>query len=977
MRLPAFLKAHTSQILTEWDSFAGSLGPVADVMSDPALRDHARAMLEAIAVDMEDPSGAAEDWSLVAVDPAGPITAASIHGAVRQSSGFSLQQLTAEFFALRAAVLRLWLPATIGCTSAETARDILRFNLTIDQALSKSVLAYGEQASADRHVFREADRQAAVLNALPAHIALVDVHGQIISVNNAWREFASPHALQGSDCGLGLNYLDICDSAQGEHSAEARQVGDGIRSVLTGGKQKFSIEYPCHSPAQQHWFQLMVTPLTSGGVGGAVVMHMDITERRRAEAALSESEKRFSGAFEHAPNGVALVAPDGRWLKVNRALCDFLGYTEAELLTRTFQAITHRDDLDRDLGKLRSTIAGDTDGYRMETRYLHKGGRVVHALLSVSLVRDDKRQPRYFISHVQDISKRKLAEEKSQQLAENLANTLESITDALITVDADWCFTFINAEAERLVAQAAESLLGRNFWSVFPELLGTPVETEYRRALADQVATTFEEFFIPLGRWFHGRVFPSGRGLTVYFRDVTQGREAAEALRDREARLDYLSYYDDVTGLANRTLFLDRVTQHMRNATIGGHRLAVFVMDMERFKNINDSLGHTCGDALLKQVAQWLAGRGGDPNLLTRVGADHFAAVLPCVRADGDLPRLIEQALEAVANHPFVVGDAVLRIAFKVGVALFPGDGESAETLFQHAEAALKKAKSLGDRYLVYSSSISEKVASKLTLENQLRRAIDNEEFVLHYQPKLDLVSGQVGGAEALIRWNDPLTGLVPPNDFIPVLEETGMIHEVGRWALRKAMQDRLHWVNAGLPALRISVNVSALQLRDRGFVADIQHALGSDAGAAAGLELEITESMIMLDIKRGIASLQAIREMGVSVALDDFGTGFSSLSYLARLPIDTLKVDRSFVSDMTVTRSGQAIVTTIINLAHALDYRVVAEGVETQEQSWLLRVLGCDEMQGYFFGRPVPFRVFESKYMATNARSAALSSLG
>nr|MBA3487608.1 EAL domain-containing protein [Lysobacter sp.] len=887
------------------------------------------------------------------------------HGAVRQLSGFSLPQLAAEFFALRTTVLRLWLPTTSGF-SALSARNLERFNATIDDALSESILAYADQAAKSRDLYVEAERQASILNGLPAHIALLDGRGLILSINDAWRKFANNHVFQGPEYGVGLNYLDVCDQAQGDHSSQAREVAQGIRDVLAGKQAAFSIEYPCHSPSEQLWFQLTVTPLDNAGEGGAILMHRNITHSRRAESALWESEQRFSGAFEHAPNGVALVSPSGRWLKANLALCEMLGYSQDELLSRTFQALTCPEDLELDLGNLRLMIAGEIDSYRIEKRYIHKHGHLVPAQLSVSLVRDDNGKPRYFISHVQDIQERKRAEEKSLKLAGRLASTLDSITDALFTLDADWRFTYLNAEAGRLLARPTEDLLGQGIWSVFPQALDSAMGREYQRAMVEQVAVSFEELFAPLDRWFNGRAFPSERGLTVYFRDVTQSREAAKALRIREERQDYLAYYDEVTGLANRTLFLERAAQHLRNAARGGHKLAIFVIDLERFKNFNDSLGRPSGDELLKQVAAWLAARGGNASLLTRVGADHFAAVMPRVQPGGDLKRLIEQAMEAIANHHFVVGDAELRIALKIGAALFPDDGDSVETLLQHAEAAVKKAKSLGDRYLFYNSSMSEMVASKLTLEYQLRRAIDNEEFVLHYQPKLDLVSGKVGSAEALIRWNDPRTGLVPPGEFIPVLEETGLIHEVGRWALHKAVEDRLRWLNEGLPAVRISVNVSALQLRDRGFVADIEQALTIDARAAAGLQLEITESMIMLDIDRGIASLHAIREMGVSVALDDFGTGFSSLSYLARLPIDTLKIDRSFIHDMTATRAGEAIVSTIINLGHALDYRVVAEGVETQEQSWLLRMLGCDEMQGYFFGKPIPFSLFQSKYMAS-----------
>ena len=260
---------------------------------------------------------------------------------------------------------------------------------------------------------------------------------------------------------------------------------------------------------------------------------------------------------------------------------------------------------------------------------------------------------------------------------------------------------------------------------------------------------------------------------------------------------------------------------------------------------------------------------------------------------------------------------------------------------------------------------VNQLVAGRLTLENQLRQALDKGEFVLHYQPKMNLASGLVTGAEALIRWNDPRTGLVPPSRFIPILEETGLMHEVNRWALRKAIEDHLRWRAVGLAAVRIAVNVSPLQLRNQDFIAEIEQAIGIDAHAAAGLELEITESLIMQDTKYIVASLQAIRAMGVSIAIDDFGTGFSSLSYLAKLPVDSLKIDSSFVIDMTAGPEGLALVSTIINLAHSLKLKVVAEGVETEEQSRLLRLLSCDEMQGYLFSKPVPSEIFESRFLS------------
>jgi diguanylate cyclase (GGDEF)-like protein len=433
---------------------------------------------------------------------------------------------------------------------------------------------------------------------------------------------------------------------------------------------------------------------------------------------------------------------------------------------------------------------------------------------------------------------------------------------------------------------------------------------------------------------------------------------------EKAEKLNYVAYYDLLTGLANRRLFLERVTQYMRSAVSGGHKLALCVLDLERFKNINDTFGQLAGDALLKQMTDWLQHNLGDANLLARVGADQFAVVLPEVMHEEVVARLLERTMKVFLEHPFQLNDSLFRVAAKVGVALFPDDGADADTLFRNAEAALKKAKASGDRYLFYAQKMTETVAGRLVLDYQLRHALENEEFVLHYQPKVDLASGKLTGAEALIRWNDPQTGLVPPGQFIPILEETGLIFEVGRWALRQAIEDHLRWRAAGLPCVRIAVNVSPLQLRNRGFANEIAAVIGGDASAAAGLEIEITESLVMEDVKHTIGTLQAIRAMGVSIAIDDFGTGFSSLSHLARLPVDTLKIDRSFVRDMNAGPEGVALVATIINLAHSLKLKVVAEGVETNEQAGLLCSLNCDEMQGFLLSRPVPRAVFETRYL-------------
>jgi diguanylate cyclase (GGDEF)-like protein len=434
---------------------------------------------------------------------------------------------------------------------------------------------------------------------------------------------------------------------------------------------------------------------------------------------------------------------------------------------------------------------------------------------------------------------------------------------------------------------------------------------------------------------------------------------------ERQERLDRLSYYDTLTGLANRRSFLERVAQYMLSAADDEHKLAVFVIDLERFKKLNDSLGRSAGDALLKQVAEWLARNAENVNLVARLDADHFAVVLPKVMYESNVARVLEKTIAAFMKHEFSLNGAVYRMAAKIGVAVFPDDGTDADTLFNNAEAALKKAKARRDRYLFYAQKMTETVAMSLGIENRLRRALEREEFVLHYQPKINIVSGKLTGAEALIRWNDPVSGLTLPGRFIPILEETGLIHDVGRWALRKAIEDYQRWRNDGLPAVRIAVNVSALQLRNQSFVAEIRQAVSVAPDAAAGLQLEITESVIMQDVNHSIDSLLAIRALGVTIAIDDFGTGFSSLNYLAKLPVDTLKIDRSFVVEMVSAAGGLTLVSVIINLAHALKLNTVAEGVETAEQLRQLRLLGCDEMQGYLFSKPVPVESFEQKYMS------------
>ena len=427
----------------------------------------------------------------------------------------------------------------------------------------------------------------------------------------------------------------------------------------------------------------------------------------------------------------------------------------------------------------------------------------------------------------------------------------------------------------------------------------------------------------------------------------------------KEEKLNYLAYYDVITGLSNRTLFYDRLGQHLHDAQ-SGKTIAVLAIDLERFRVINETLGRHAGDALLKQVAERLIDTGVGVDHLARISADCFAMFLSNIREEADLVHFLESQVTAALSKPFQLEGQELRISARAGIAIFPDDGKDADTLFRNAEAALRKTKLTGDKYLFYTPEFNARVAEQMKLENKLRIALEQEQLVLHYQPKVDLKSNQIVGLEALLRWNDPEAGLVPPVKFIPVLEETGMIIEAGAWALAQALTDYRAWQEKGLVPPRIAVNVSQVQLQRNDFVSTIERVVSGLGGVSGGLEVEITESLIMQDVEANIRKLHAIREMGVEVAIDDFGTGYSSLSYIAKLPINSLKIDRAFIINMTSSADDLSIVSAIISLAHSLNLRVIAEGVETNEQAKLLRLLKCDEIQGFLFSPGVPAEQIE-----------------
>jgi diguanylate cyclase (GGDEF)-like protein/PAS domain S-box-containing protein len=424
---------------------------------------------------------------------------------------------------------------------------------------------------------------------------------------------------------------------------------------------------------------------------------------------------------------------------------------------------------------------------------------------------------------------------------------------------------------------------------------------------------------------------------------------------DKVERLNYLAYYDSLTGLANRTFLGERVAIHAGAAARRDGRFALVSVGPERFEGFRESLGRSTGDDLLRRVAERLVETVGSSDLVAHLGSDQFAVIIPDLQSDYSVQNTIERWWREWLGPTFKVDDQELTLSAKAGIALYPADGTDADTLLRNAQAALKKAKDSPSKHVFYTPNLSEKFAERVTLENQMRRALEHEEFVLHYQPKVDMGERRLVGVEALLRWQNPQLGLIPPSTFIPIMEENGLIVEVGSWVMRQACQDRSRWLERGLKAPRIAVNVSALQLRQDDFVRTVSSILKL-AGSEAGIDFEVTESLLMENVNDNIKKLSAVRELGVQIALDDFGTGYSSLSYLARLPVKTLKIDRSFVISMLDDPSATALVSTIISLARTLRLETVAEGVESEEQAKILRLLQCDQMQGYLISKPLSF---------------------
>ena len=433
--------------------------------------------------------------------------------------------------------------------------------------------------------------------------------------------------------------------------------------------------------------------------------------------------------------------------------------------------------------------------------------------------------------------------------------------------------------------------------------------------------------------------------------------ELSKLVEQKNSQIERISHYDPLTNLPNRLLYLDRLGHELAHALRDNRMVAVMFVDLDRFKQVNDSFGYPAADWLLQAVAERLKSLVRASDTVARMGGDEFAFVLTGMKQAHEAGEVAQKILASFARDPLSVGDSEIFVSASLGISIYPFDGADAATLVRNADAALYHAKKEGrNNFQYYAAQMNASARQRLTLETELRRALEREEFVLYYQPKVDLGSGKITGMEALLRWQSAERGLVAPAEFIPLLEETGLILPVGEWVLHAACKQLQAWQTTGFPAIRMAVNLSALQFRQidfAGIILDILKQNSFDPGTGS-LELELTESMLMNNAEGTIATLDRLRETGVQFSVDDFGTGYSSLSYLKRFPIHSLKIDRSFVSGLEGNRDDAAIVAAIISLGHSLGLKIIAEGVETMGQLDCLRKMKCDEMQGYLFSRPV-----------------------
>ncbi|HXO61607.1 MAG TPA: EAL domain-containing protein [Candidatus Acidoferrales bacterium] len=567
-----------------------------------------------------------------------------------------------------------------------------------------------------------------------------------------------------------------------------------------------------------------------------------------------------------------------------------------------------------------------------------------------------------FVRAIRNMAERKTAAELLFTEKERAQVTLDSIGDAVLSTDLQGKVTYLNVVAEKITGWTRQEAAGKDIDEVFVivdsgtrEPCANPLRTAITKNRTvgltpncilirrDGAEFAIEDSAAPIHDQ-HGLA----TGAVIVFHDVSVARALG-------AEMSHLAQHDILTNLPNRTLLQDRLTQAIATASRNDSRIAVLFLDLDGFKHINDSLGHGTGDRLLQLVAKRLLATVRTSDTVSRMGGDEFVILLSEVSHAGDAGVKAGKILSAL-SAPFEMEQNTLRVTASVGVSTYPEDGHSAELLIRNADLAMYQAKEKGrSNYQFFEKGMNVRAVERQSIEEDLRFALERNEFVMHYQPRIDLKTGGITGVEALVRWQHPKRGLVGPLRFISVAEDCGLMLPIGKWVLRESCRQAKAWQDAGLPAIEMAVNVSSVEFRNDDFLEGISTILQETGLEPRHLELELTESVLMQHADYSVPVLQKLKAMGVRLAIDDFGTGYSSLSYLRQFPIDTLKVDQSFIHEINAETDEATIISAVINMGCRLKHRVIAEGVETAEQLAFLRAHGCDEGQGYYFGRPMP----------------------
>lgn len=533
--------------------------------------------------------------------------------------------------------------------------------------------------------------------------------------------------------------------------------------------------------------------------------------------------------------------------------------------------------------------------------------------------------------------------------------------EGIITIDTNGIIGYINPSAEKIFGYTSTEVIGNNISMLIPEPcyddctnldINSKFTEKNLEILGRQKSNSSLPIEVTISKFYVGEKF----FFTIILRDITERRHYEEMIK-------YQAFYDSLTALPNRLLLKDRIALEISHSKYTKQSLAIMYIDLDRFKLINDTLGHDIGDKLLKEVAVRLKNCVNQTDTVARIGGDEFVILLPKITCEENIGNISNKILETI-REPILIDSHELYISVSIGVTIYPDDGENQETLLTNADVAMYRAKEKGkNNFQIYTPALNEKALERLAMENSLRRALEYKEFVVYYQPKVNTKTEQIIGMEALIRWQHPNWGLVPPLKFIPLAEETGLIIPIGEWVLRTACAQNKAFQTAGLPPLTVAVNLSALQFQLQDLTKMVSNVLEETGLDPHYLELEITESIAMQNVEHTIRMINELKAMGIKFAIDDFGTGYSSLSQLNSFSVNKLKIDKSFVSKIDGVKDNAIIASTVLALGKSMSLGIVAEGVENQEQVNFFKLNKCDEMQGYFFGRPMTKEAFETFY--------------